>query len=162
MKPHHPMTRRRFARSLAALSLGAVAAGAMSGCNVIGAVAQFAPEPDIGSAYANLRGQTVAVMVWVDRGARIDYPSVQADVAHGLTNKLSQLTNPKDKHDKPTPELEAIRYLDPMTVIRFQDDHPELEGMPPTDVATRLGVTRVIYIEVKVIFSFKFLNNRSS
>src|SRR5438270_12622562 len=95
MKPHHPMTRRGFARSLAALSLGAVAAGAMSGCNVIGAVAQFAPEPDIGSAYANLRGQTVAVMVWVDRGARIDYPSVQADVAHGLTNKPSQLTNPE-------------------------------------------------------------------
>jgi hypothetical protein len=139
----------RPARLAVTLALGALCLTSLSGCNLIAAAAQFAPEPDVGAAYTNLKGQTVGVLVWVDRGPKIDYPMLQADVAKSLTNKLTELTQPPEKKGKPTPELAGIQYLNPMTVIRFQDDHPELEGLPPTDVATRLGVTRVIYIEIK-------------
>ena len=140
----------RPARLAATLAVAAAACLlALSGCNVIGMAAQIAGPPDIGAAYTGLKGQSVGVLVWVDRGARVDYPMLQSDIAKGLTGKLTELTQPKEKKGKPKPELEGVQYLNPMTVIRFQEDHPELEGLPPKDVATRLGVTRVIYIEVK-------------
>lgn len=121
-----------------------------NGCNIIGAIAQVAPQPDIAPAYKGLSGQTVGVAVWVDRGVRIDYPTLQADIARDLTTKLSATTNPKNakEKDKAPPEMANIRYLDPMAIIRFQEEHPELEGATPSDLATRLGVTRVIYLEV--------------
>lgn len=121
-----------------------------SGCNILGAAAQVLPQPDILPAYKGLSGQTVGVMVWVDRGVRIDYPALQGDVGRGLTAKLSQITNPKDPKEleKVPPEMAHIQYLNPMSIIRFQEDHPELEGLPSTDIAKRLGVTRVIYLEV--------------
>src|SRR5947209_18686246 len=131
------------------LALAGLCVGSLSGCNLIAAAAQLAPPPATAAAYTNLKGQTVGVLVWVGREARIDYPVLQADIARSLTSKLTELTQPKDKHTKPRPELEGIQYLNPMTIVRFQEDHPELEGMAPKDVATRLGVTRVIYIEVK-------------
>src|SRR5207302_1784936 len=137
-----------------------------SGCNIIGAAAQLIPPGDIAPAYSGLSGQTVGVMVWVDHGARIDFPSLQADIARSLSAKLMQTTNPRGKDEKETekkrgkvpPEMANIRYLDPMAVVRFQQDHPELEGLPSTELATRLGVTRVIYIEV---FDFETRSNVS-
>ena len=131
-----------------------------SGCNLIGAAAQVLPQPDILPSYKGLSGQTVGVMVWVDRGVRIDNPSLQGDVARGLTTKFSQVTNPKDPKDleKVPPEMAHIQYLNPMSILRFQEDHPELEGMPSTDIAKRLGVTRVIYLE---IYSFETRPNES-
>jgi hypothetical protein len=120
------------------------------GCNLIGAAAQVMPQPDIAPAYKGLGGQTVGVMVWVDRGVRIDYPNLQADIARDLTGKLTMLTTPRDpkEREKVAPEMAHVRYLDPMAVVRFQADHPELEGMPAEDLAKRLGVTRVIYLQV--------------
>jgi hypothetical protein len=120
---------------------------ATSGCNVIGAAAQLLPRPDIKAAYSGLAYQTVGVMVWADRGIRIDFPTLQADVASSLTKKLQDATNLPHKKEVPK-ELEGATYLNPMAVIRFQEDHPELEGQPSTDLATRLGVTRVIYLEI--------------
>jgi hypothetical protein len=122
--------------------------GLCSSCNIIGAVAQVLPRADVAPAYTGLANQTIAVMVWADRGVRIDYPQLQSDVAKDITAKLHEGTRPKDPKQKPSPELSNAQYLDPMAVIRFQADHPELEGLPSTDVATRLGVTRVIYVEV--------------
>lgn len=139
----------RPARLALTLALAGLCLTSLTGCNIIGALAQVVPPPDVGAAYTNLKGQTVGVLVWVDHGPKIDYPSLQADVAKSLTAKLTEMTQPKDKKGKPVPELAGVQYLNPMTVIRFQEDHPELEGLPPTDVATRLGVTRVIYVEVK-------------
>src|SRR5258706_12461073 len=127
---------------------------ALSGCNVIGMFAQVLPVADTAPAYAGLKGQTVGVMVWADQGSRIDFPMLQADVARGITTKLSQITNPKDakKKEKVPPELAGVGYLNPLSIVRFQEDHPELESLPSTEIATRLGVTRVIYVQ---IYSFE-------
>jgi hypothetical protein len=130
----------------------------LSGCNVIGALAQVVPHPDIAPAYTGLNNQTVGVMVWADRGVRIDYPELQAEVAKSIDGKLREGTHPKDPKQKPSPELVNVQYLDPMAVVRFQADHPELEGQPSTEMATRLGVTRVIYVE---IYSFETRSNLS-
>jgi hypothetical protein len=116
------------------------------------------PPADIAPAYKGLANQTVGVMVWVDRGVRVDYPNLQADIARDLTTKLNQATKPRDPKDKAQSEVANIRYLDPMAIVRFQADHPELEGTPSKDVAVRLGVTRVIYLEV---YSFETRPNES-
>ena len=120
-----------------------------SGCNIIGAAAQVLPQPDVAPAYTKLSNQTVGVMVWVDRAIAIDYPSLQADVAKSVVNKLQETSEPKKKSDAHK-ELTNVRYLDPLAVIKWQADHPELNGFPSTELATRLGVTRVIYVELIV------------
>ncbi len=133
------------------------------GCNVIGMGAQFMTQPgDVKAAYNGLAGQTVGVMVWVDRGPALDFPQLQADIAKGLTKQLSDLSTPKKEKDKDKEkvpeELKGIRFLNPLSVMRFQQEHPELAGLPAEDVATRLGVARVIYIEV---YSFQTRSNLS-
>jgi hypothetical protein len=144
------MNPRRLIRFACFWSFLAGVAALAGGCNIIGAAAQIMPQPDIAPAYKGLGGQTVGVMVWVDRGVRIDYPNLQADIARDLTGKLTLLTTPRDpkQQEKVAPEMAHVRYLDPMAVVRFQADHPQLEGMPSEDLAKRLGVTRVIYLQV--------------
>jgi hypothetical protein len=140
---------RKYARQVgAAALLTSLLLTCVNGCNVIGALGQAMPEPPVAAEYSGLKEQTVGVMVWVDRGASIDYPMLQSEIAKGLTTKLSALTTPAEKKAKPMPELIGIRYRDPLEIIKFQDNHPELAGLPPKDLAMRLGVTRVIYIEI--------------
>jgi hypothetical protein len=37
----------------------------------------------------------------------------------------------------------------PRSIIRFQQDHPEIDGQPIEEIAPRLGVSRLIYVEVE-------------
>ena len=112
-----------------------------TGCNLIGAAAQVLPKPNVAAAY-NIKGQTVGVMVWVDRGVALDYPGLRADLAKTVQLHFNEAGKGKNK------DLESSQFLDPAKVVQFQEMHPEFEGMPITDVAPRLGVSRVIYIEV--------------
>src|SRR5260370_13871504 len=80
----------------------------LGGCNVIGVFAQVLPVSDVAPAYSGLKDQTVGVMVWADRGSRIDFPTLQADIARGITTKLSDISNPKEKKKVP-PELTGIQ-----------------------------------------------------
>jgi len=110
-----------------------------AGCTILGVAAHALPPPTIEASYQGLAGQTCAVMVWADRGLRIDYPSIQLDAAASLQNKLKGAKALKD----------STWPFDPRSVMRYQLDHPEVEVMPITDVAPRLGVSRLIYIEIE-------------
>ena len=113
-----------------------------AGCAVLGVAANALPEPDIAARYADLRGHSVAVMVWADRGVLIDYPSLRLDVAAGLQSKLQQAKRSKG-------ELKDVRFpYVPASVVRFQEDHPEVQDQTITEVAPRLNVERLIYVEV--------------
>jgi hypothetical protein len=37
----------------------------------------------------------------------------------------------------------------PAAVVRFQQNHPEFEAVPPAEVAAKLGTSRVIYVEIE-------------
>src|SRR6185369_2304600 len=37
----------------------------------------------------------------------------------------------------------------PASIVRYQHDHPEIEAMSVTEVATKLGVSRLIYVEIE-------------
>lgn len=110
-----------------------------AGCKALGVIAYAMPPPTIDATYQGLNGQSCAVMVWADRGLRIDYPSIQLDAAASLQNKLKMAKHLKD----------ATWPLDPRSIVRYQLDHPEVEVMSITDVAPRLGVSRLIYIEIE-------------
>ena len=122
----------------------------LPGCAVIGFVAYAMPKPPIKPVYVGFENQTVAVMVWTDRGIRIDYPQIQLDTATGIQNRLTAPVDDKGKV-KPMPKEfkgATFPYI-PASVIRYQREHPEVDGMSVTDVAPRLGVTRLIYIEIE-------------
>lgn len=113
---------------------------ANTGCNVIGYIAAVTPQKSK-PTYVNLAGQSIAVMVWADPALRMDWPQIQLDVANSLQNKLSGI-----KAD----ELKGSTFpYKPVSVARYQLDHPEIEGMPLTQVAPKIGVTRLLYIEIE-------------
>jgi hypothetical protein len=93
------------------------------------------------SVYKGLTGQTVGVMVWADRGIKIDWPSIQLDLASRVQDMLSKL---KVEEFKGTtwPVL-------PASIVRYQRDHPGIEALPITDVAPKLGVSRLLYVEIE-------------
>ena len=118
---------------------------ALPGCTLIGAVAgKVVPPPVVPAQYAGLREQSVAVMVWAPEGVLIDFPDVRLDVAGSLQLKLQQGRDGKVK------ELRGVSFPTPAaSVVRFQEEHLEFEAAPLTEVAPRLGASRVIYIEIE-------------
>ena|SRR5688572_1651983 len=111
------------------------------GCSVFGVAAQALPPMTIKPVYEGLRGQTVGVMVWADRGLRMDYPPLQIDVANSLQLKLM---------NSKAGQLKGTTFpVKPASIVKHQQDYPEIEAESITDVAPRLGVSRLIYIEVE-------------
>jgi hypothetical protein len=128
------------------VSLGA-AVGAvlsMSGCAALGVAAEALPPPSILPQYKGLQGQSVAIMVWAEQGIKIDWPDLPLDTAAGLEHKFmaGQKDLPKYLKDTTFP-------VPALTVVRYQEDHPEWEGVPVEDIAAQLHVSRLIYIEVE-------------
>src|SRR5882762_780554 len=82
------------------------------------------------AVYEGLKGQTAAVMVWADWRTRTEYNQIQIDTARRLTEKLS-----KTKKDGKKYEFAALEFIDPVRVVRFQREHPEVMSMPITEVA---------------------------
>ena len=113
----------------------------LCGCALVGVIGQAIPVT-VHAEYAGLKGQKIAVMCWVDRGIRIDYPQLQLDTATFVQTQLID--------QKSVGELKESQWpWEARSIIRFQREHPELEGRPINEYAHRIsGVTRLIYIEV--------------
>jgi hypothetical protein len=83
-------------------------------------------------------------MVWAGEGTMIDFPDARLDVAGSLMGKLQSAIGAKTK------ELEGVTFpTTPAAVVRFQQNHPELEAVPPAEGAAKLGTSRVIYVEIE-------------
>ena len=108
-------------------------------CQYFAAVAAVTPQYE-SARYKGLAHQTVGVMVWADRGISIDWPTIQLDIAGSIQNKL--------KGSKTDEVKETTFPVEVASIVRFQRDHPEIEAQDITEVAPRLGVSRLIYIEV--------------
>ncbi len=115
----------------------------VNGCAALGVAAHAMPPATILPAYDGLAGQTVGVMVWADRGVRIDFSSIQVDLANAVQKRLAAAA-PKAK------QLKGTNFpVQPASIVRYQQDHPEIEGSPIASVAPKLGVSRLIYIEIE-------------
>lgn len=122
-----------------------LAGGACSlcGCELVGVAANAASgDEQVAASYTGLKGQHVGIMVWVDSAVAIDHPQLQGEVARGLQDKLQQAANVGDANVK------KIVWTKADQILQFQEDHPELQTVSAEEIAPRLNVTRLIYIEV--------------
>jgi hypothetical protein len=114
-----------------------------AGCNYFAAIAALTPvykDP----VYKGFANQSVGVMVWADRGVSIDWPDIQLDVAGSIQSKLQAAQTAKAK------EFEATTWpVLPASIVRYQRDHPEIEAYPIAETAPKLGVSRLIYVEIQ-------------
>jgi hypothetical protein len=117
---------------------------ALCGCELVGVAANAASgDEQVAASYTGLKGQHVGIMVWVDSAAAIDHPQLQGEVARGLQDKLQQAANAGDANVK------NIVWTKADQILQFQEDHPELQTDSAQEIAPRLGVTRLIYVEVE-------------
>ena len=115
-----------------------------AGCNYFAALAALTPVYK-DALYNGLSKQSVGVMVWADPGVSIDWPSIQLDTAGSIEGKLQatqKASGVKELSGTTWPVL-------PASIVRYQRDHPEIDAYPVTDVAPKLGVTRLIYVEIQ-------------
>jgi hypothetical protein len=111
-----------------------------SGCAAIGAAAHAIPKYEP-AHYNGLAGQSVGVMVWADRGIRIDWPSIQFDLASLVQDRLAK---------SGAQEIKGSSFpVQAGSIVRYQHDHPGIEAQPITEIAPKLGVSRLIYIELE-------------
>ena len=131
-------------RRLVAFALCAVLYALPAGCNIIGAFASKMPKPDIDAAYKGLAGQTVGIMVWADKTSLlIDWPTLQRDMGNSIAFKI------KAAQDTKAEELVGTTFpYQPDSFIRYQREHPEVEVLPIVEVAPKLAVSRLIYVEI--------------
>lgn len=134
-----------LARS-ARLSLAVMALAVLplfSGCALVAQTLQALPQ-EKAPAYAKLANQSVAVLVWAPDGLRTDYDKIVYDTAQLVQSKLQQAqagAKPRELSGTTFPVRAA-------SVVRFQEEHPEMAFTSIEDIAPRLGVSRVIYIEI--------------
>lgn len=138
----NPLRGMHAIRILLVLSL----CGLAGGCALFGLAAYAAPDPTVDAGYKNLAHQKVAVMVWTDRAMSIDWPQLQLDLARGIESRLQEAA--AKKKDAPR-ELLGTTLAAPESVVRYQRDHPETETESIIDVAPRMDISRLIYIEVQ-------------
>ncbi len=141
---------RRFLRLILISSLILLPSSLfITGCNILGVFAAALPPPPIKPVYTGMTGQTVGVMVWADRGIRTDWESIQLDIATGIHQRLADPRDGKGK-SKPHKEFKDASFpWKPASIVRYQREHPESESMTITEVAPRLQVSRLIYVEIE-------------
>lgn len=146
------MTLAKRIPTAAAFTLVAVPLAAFaSGCNVIGAAAQLAPAPIAPAQYDGLAGRTAAVMVWSDPSLKYDFPNLRSDLAALVQQNLAQAAAvAEEKKGKDQAAVFGTTFpVDPRRVVRYQDDYPETQTMPASDLAPAFGVDRLIYVEIE-------------
>jgi hypothetical protein len=144
--PSRPVTRYRRVHSVPLLLCGLLLLN--SGCAVLGVIAaKVTPPPTIPPKYVGLANQSVGIMVWADTGVEIDFPSLRLDVASSLQKKLTEAQTVDAKHQ---PQLQGMKFPYPAaSYVRYQQEHPEIEGLPAVEIAPKLGDARLIYIEIE-------------
>ncbi len=99
------------------------------------------------STYSGLTGQSAAIMIWADFATRTEFNRIQVDLASAIQKQV--IEPPGQKKDEKKARPPAVEFVDPRSVVRFQREHPETDGMPIVELAPRLGVPRVVYIELE-------------
>jgi hypothetical protein len=141
------MRNRSIRRTCCALACCALMGSLMlaaSGCNVIGVIAAKMPRPPV-KAEHSIAGASVGVMVWADRGTLLDFPNIQLDLAGSIQARFLDVR----KADEKFKDLQGTTFPHiPASIIKWQRDNPGFDAEPVTDIAPRLGVNKLIYVEV--------------
>ena len=136
----------RLPRLLLALCLG-LAPPMLAGCVILGAAASKLPAPTVPAAYDGLAGHTAAVWVWVDPAADLDYPTLSLELATTIQKRIEAARDLGTRRQRNQVEQTTFPYP-PSSIVRYQKQNPSLNAMAIRDLAPRIGVERVIYVEV--------------
>jgi hypothetical protein len=118
-----------------------------AGCAIFGVAAHALPPPTIQAAYKGLQNQTAAIMVWADPGIRMDFNNIQVDIARSLQKKMTY-----DEKTLDVDELKGLTWpVDPVRIVRYQHDYPQVNSAPVTTVAPKFGVSRLVYVEIQTL-----------
>src|SRR5438046_10332051 len=115
----------------------------LSGCAALGIAAHAMPQPDVQPTYRRLAGQSIGVMVWADRGIRLDWGTLQVDLANAVEKKLQEVQHSRDTRKKILKD--ATYPVEPAPIVRYQQDHREAEAEHITAIPPPLGGTRVTF-----------------
>lgn len=119
-----------------------LAAGAVPGCQIVAFPFFIAREAyKQGShiepaQYEGLRGKSFGVLISADRGVHSGFPGVIAQ----LTGQISQRL-----HN----ESEASGWVPPVDMLRYQYENPSWPSKPFGEVASELGVERLIVVDLQ-------------
>ena len=130
--------------ALLTIALLVSTAAMSSGCNAVGFLANTAQGTGtVAASYKGLAGQKVGVMVWSDDGVLNDYHSIQLDTAKGIELKLQEASKSGLAEDA------NLTWIPAEQILQYQRNHPEEATDAAEEIAPRLGVTRLVYVEVE-------------
>lgn len=94
----------------------------------------------VAAEYTGLTGTTWAVLVMADRAIQADFPDLIPALTARITDRLA---------DRPQQEtIAAAGYIPADRLLAWLYDNPHWTTLPYGELARRLGVTRLIVIEV--------------
>lgn len=128
-----------FALLIGALLLTLMALG---GCGTVGALVGGMAESanrqgssSIEARYTGLEGKSFAVVVAADRAIQADYPDVVARICVLTSARLSK-------------EAKAGGFVPGERVLEWQFNNPRWTTMPMSELASKLGVQRLVYVDL--------------
>ena len=118
----------------------AIASGTV-GCSVFGFIAagkQAVEDQMLVETHAtySLEGYRVAVVIDTDLAIHYEHPGISTLIAEAVAGRIA----------KNVPNVSVIR---PGSVARWQFDTPQWTAMPSSEIATSLGVDRVVFIDLQ-------------
>ncbi len=122
--------------------IGSLAIGVtLVGCGLeglVGGMAQnfeYAKKIEVHPEYTGLANESVAVIVQTDMATMYEYPNVDLLMASGVAGRLQM-------------HVEGVRVLDPRLVNSWQFRTPQWSALAFGEMAERLNVNRIVYIDV--------------
>jgi len=112
-------------------------AGLVGGCGQASfLVYLFSPEnptTTVEAEYKDLSDATVAVVIYTSQSTQVDHPLVRLALASVMGTEMKQ-------------RLHQVSVIDPRTVVKFQDETPNWETLPRSQVARTLGADYLLYV----------------
>lgn len=130
-----------------ALWVGLCAVLFSTGCNVLGFAGamienqrRHSTKP-VKEQYEGLRGKQWAVLVIADRIIQADHPAI---VPYLTTKMTERLSDPKQGQA----EIAAAGYIPADQLLRYMYENPRWATLPRGELATTLGVNRLIVVDL--------------
>jgi len=129
--------RTRFRMAAWALSLLVGAALSQSaGCNAVGYLLYLvAPQrtETVQAEFSDLDGHRVAIVIFADQQVLYEHPFVRLTLSSAIGAELQR-------------HLKNVELVDPVRVIRYQDERLDWDAMEKTKLGRDLGADRVLYV----------------
>ena len=127
------MLRRAMPAILLAVAM--VGAGCHASRHMMYVLFGWGETKTIEPVFADLPGQTVAVVVYADQKTQFEYPTAVPSLSHRVAAELSD-------------KVAKVRVIDPAAVMRFQAQTLNWDVMNKTRIGQSLGADYVLFVSV--------------